>query len=68
MLDHNGDEVTESTSPFWVKEKAIHFQSQNLADEGIFKWNSVGLTIVVTFEAADIDFPSEQVEFQAHET
>lgn len=65
MIDHNGDEVTETTSPFWIKDQAIHFQSSNVEDEGIYKWNSIGLTIAVTYEGTEIEFPTEEVEIIA---
>lgn len=62
VIDHNGKVLTDSTLPFWVENEAIHFRSSDSSDEGIYKWNSVGLTIAVTYEGTEIEFPSNEVD------
>lgn len=58
IIDHNGVVLTNDMLPFWFDGKSIFFRSSDISDEGIYKWNSIGLTIAVTYEGTEIVFPT----------
>lgn len=37
-----------------------------MAYEGIYKWNSIGLTIAVIQEGIDIEFPESEIVIEAY--
>jgi hypothetical protein len=54
LTDHNGDEVTSTSTPFWYDGEILYFQSSDEEDMGTFYWSSIGITFYIASDPAGV--------------
>jgi hypothetical protein len=68
ITDHNSEEVTADTSPFWLDGSVLYFQSSSEDDLGTFYWDSLLVTFYVTLSSADTEeYLAYEAEVSAQE-
>jgi len=47
IYDSFGNALDEDSTPFWYDGEKIQFQSTSEADQGVYEWSSLGITIYI---------------------
>jgi hypothetical protein len=53
LIDHNGNSITDDTTPWWFENDTLNFRSTDERLEGIYFWSSIGATFYLLPVGAD---------------